>query len=80
MGHHRHRRAEPTPTNDTCCTATPSGTSCGGCADALGDADTTYGQDVGPPRNIKAAIGLLDWLAARGMTLATHGKATWTPG
>ena len=40
----------------------------------LGDADTTYGQAVAAKRNIKAAAALLDWLAARGMTLATAGQ------
>ena len=40
----------------------------------LGDADTTYGQAVAAKRNIKAAVALLDWLAARDMTLATAGQ------
>lgn len=40
----------------------------------LGDADTTYGQAVAAKRNIKAAVALLDWLTARGLTLATAGQ------
>jgi len=31
----------------------------------------TYGQLVSAQRNVRAAIGLLDWLAARGLTLET---------
>ena len=40
----------------------------------LGAADTTYGQAVAAKRNIKAAVALLDWLTARGLTLATAGQ------
>jgi hypothetical protein len=40
----------------------------------LGDADTTYGQAVAAKRNIKAAVALLDWLTAHGLTLATAGQ------
>jgi len=32
---------------------------------------TTYGQFLGAQRNVRAAIALLDWLAARGLTLET---------
>jgi hypothetical protein len=37
----------------------------------LADADTTHDQAVAAQRNIKAAIVLLNWLAAHGLTLAT---------
>lgn len=40
----------------------------------IGDADTTYGQVTAAKRNIKAAVALLDWLAARELTLATAGQ------
>jgi hypothetical protein len=37
----------------------------------LRDAETTHEQVVAAQRNIRAAIALLDWLASRGLTLAT---------
>ena len=36
-----------------------------------GGAETTYAQLVGVRRHVRAAISLLDWLAARDLTLAT---------
>ena len=48
--------------------ATPSGTCCAGSAPAAGE-HTTHGQALAAQRNIKAAIALLDWLTARGLTL-----------
>ena len=41
----------------------------------------TYGQFIGAQRNIRAAIALLDWLAARGLALETARQGdldTWT--
>jgi hypothetical protein len=40
----------------------------------IGDADTTYGQAVAAKCNIKAVAALLDWLTARGLTLAAAGQ------
>ena len=61
----------PTPTSGSCCTATPSGTCCAGCASRHRDADATHDQVVAVQQHIRAAIALLDWLTARGLTLAT---------
>ena len=41
----------------------------------LGGAHATYSQAVAARRNIKAATVLLDWLTARGLTLATARQA-----
>jgi hypothetical protein len=41
----------------------------------LGTAHATYSQAVAARRNIKAATVLLDWLTARGLTLATARQA-----
>ena len=48
----------------------------------LGGAATTYGQAVAAKRNIKAAAALLDWLTARGLTLASAGQGArrWAKG
>jgi hypothetical protein len=40
----------------------------------VGDADTTYGQATAAKRNIKAAVALLDWLAAKGLTITTAAQ------
>jgi len=45
-----------------------------------GGAETTYAQLVGVRRHVRAAISLLDWLAARDLTLATARQGdldTW---
>jgi hypothetical protein len=45
-----------------------------------GGAETTYAQLVGVRRHVRAAINLLDWLAARDLTLATARQGdldTW---
>ena len=40
----------------------------------LGGADTTHDQAVAAQRNIRAAVVLLEWLAAHDLTLATAGQ------
>ena len=70
----------PTPASASCCTATPSGTSCAGSAAGWPGQHATHGQALAAQRNIKAAIALLDWLTARGLTLATARQGdleTW---
>ena len=76
----RHRRTPPTPTSGSCCTATPSGTCCAGCARRNGGAHATHDQVVAVQQHISAAIALLDWLTARDLTLATARQGdldTW---
>ncbi len=59
----------PARTSAGCCASTPPGTSSVWLRGRLAGKHATYGQFVSAQRNVRAAIALLDWLAARGLTL-----------
>ena len=57
-----------------CCTSTPSGTSSAGSAAAWPGSTPLTARFLAAQRNVRAAIALLDWLAARGLTLENAGQ------
>ena len=71
----------PAPASASCCTGTPSGTSCAGSAAGWPRSTPPTASSCAAQRNIRAAIALLDWLdRPRARPWRPHGRATSTHG